>query len=468
MAISTDELKLNELRTKHPRFIYHDFRMVRHSEAIHFEHCFELEPNIFFRPTVQINVPEETSSRLDTRVLNNLAFHLGLMEIPSYWKAACSPTIEVRAGPMDDFQARWWESLLLRGMGEFFYINRIDFTAKDFVSIRPASDVSPEFSLHIDEQRPGSVLVPMGGGKDSAVTGEIVKRVGDTGECWALNPTKATVEVVRRSGSGRFLTAKRTIDPVLLELNECGYLNGHTPFSAYLGFLSVATALLGGHRMVAVSNERSSNEGNVWFHGVEVNHQYSKSFEFERSFREYVRRFITKGVDYFSVLRPLYELQIGGLFARYEQYHDVFRSCNRGQNQGIWCNRCPKCLFAYTLLYPFLGGDYLKRVVFGDDLLARGELAGLALELLGVTAVKPFECVGTREETAAAFGLGAARAEVEEGRLPVVLEAVRQALGGRYPDSGATWEFVRRSWTDEHSVPREYIAVVKSELARGS
>jgi hypothetical protein len=66
-------------------------------------------------------------------------------------------------------------------------------------------------------------------------------------------------------------------------------LNGHTPFNALLAFLTYLVAYLGNKKYIVLSNESSANESNV--RGLKVNHQYSKSFEFENDFNEYTKKY---------------------------------------------------------------------------------------------------------------------------------------------------------------------------------
>ena len=105
-------------------------------------------------------------------------------------------------------------------------------------------------------------------------------------------------------------------------------------------------------------------------------------------------------VQYFSFLRPLSELQIASLFAQCEAYHPVFRSCNVGSKTDSWCGHCPKCLFTWMILSPFLSKEQLT-AIFGKDLMADESLRPILEELNGTAAVKPFECVGTVEEVQA-------------------------------------------------------------------
>lgn len=456
---------LSELRERHPRFFYHGYSIAREEGNLRFSFDLEIEPGIRFAPSVLFQgVDAERVRSLGEEVLNNFAFHLGLMEVPSYWKAACSPEIVVEAGPLDSYQLDWWHNLLLNGQGEFFYTNRIDFTAPDFITIRSASVAAPATAPYSGSLAK-RMLVPIGGGKDSAVTCELLKRAGSDITCWALNPIPASLDIIALSGTGEPIIVKRTLDPALLQLNSAGYLNGHTPFSAYLAFAGTASAVLYDYNRIAVSNERSSNEGNVFFLGREVNHQYSKSFDFEERFQDYSRRYLAQNALYFSFLRPLYELQIARIFSQYSRYFSVFRSCNRGQKTNSWCGNCPKCLFAYAILYPFLGADVLKARVFGQDLFEKPELVSIAFELLGRTEAKPFECVGAVEETMAAFYLCVQKAG-EQGPLPVVLQRVQADVLAYEADMEARAAAVLHAWNSRHSIPADLEPVISAEIAR--
>src|SRR5581483_11987786 len=176
-----------------------------------------------------------------------------------------------------------------------------------------------------DADAPRRALVLTSGGKDSAVTLELLRQAGIDFDCLLLNPTPAALAIARQAGCGRTFIVRRSIDPKLLELNAAGYLNGHTPFSALLAFLGVTVATLNGYRRVIVSNERSAEEPGIEYLGYAINHQYSKTFEFETKFRDYCARHLRVGVEYFSLLRPLYELQIAKIFSRHPQYFPLFR-----------------------------------------------------------------------------------------------------------------------------------------------
>ena len=123
---------------------------------------------------------------------------------------------------------------------------------------------------------------------------------------------------------------------------------------------------------------------------------------------------LSEEVQYFSFLRPLSELQIAKLFSQCEAYHPVFRSCNAGSKTDSWCGKCPKCLFTWIILSPFISREKLTSI-FGKDLMADDSLQPILEELNGTAAVKPFECVGTVEEVRACL-------EAVEGRRDKVEE----------------------------------------------
>src|SRR3989338_6370394 len=392
-----DSMTLTELRQKHPRLIYESFEIKRGRSNLQIQFRFLLEPDIVFTPSVTIPLPKNFN--LDR--IENLVFHLGLIELISYWKVACPSEIVIKAGQLSSRQIAWWKNLLINGLGEFFYQNKIDFTAPDFVRI--LSSQHSKFQI-LHSKIAESDLILSGGGKDSAVTLEILKGINKRQAVLVLGNLKPAIESARIAGYSNVINVKRTIDPKLLKLNQSGYLNGHTPFSAYLAFLGTLVAAIHGYKYIVASNERSADEENTIFHGRKINHQYSKSFEFERLFQKYVPGYVLRNVLYFSFLRPLYEIQISKLFAKLPKHHLSFRSCNVEQKTNTWCGHCAKCASSYLLLAPFL--PKLKMMeIFGGDLLKNRKIQTHIRQMMGKASVKPFECVATRAEIRLALTL---------------------------------------------------------------
>ncbi|MEI7661078.1 MAG: hypothetical protein WCK34_02715 [Bacteroidota bacterium] len=394
MARSSRADKYIQLREQFPFFIYEKQEYALKPSGLEVSFTFNLADQYRFSPTLFI--PRKSFFLPDEAVaghLDNIVFNIGMIELISYWKAACPPRLVIRPFSLHPEQVSWWKTQYYRGLGEFFYLNSIPATVDDFMQIEVDSELLLQReNLILDN----CSLIPVGGGKDSAVTLELLGSAAGSLPL-IMNPRGASVQTIVANGflPGEFFEIRRTIDPQLLRLNDLGFLNGHTPFSALLAFVTLLAAILSGRRNIALSNESSASEATI--DGTEINHQYSKSFQFETDFRDYVRRWISEDLNYFSFLRPLNELQIASLFSRYKRYHPVFKSCNAGSKTDTWCGKCAKCLFTYIMLSPFLAQDDLV-AVFGKNLLADGSLKPLFDQLAGIAEEKPFDCVGTIRE----------------------------------------------------------------------
>lgn len=396
--------KYLSLRRQYPVFEYLAYHYSVEADGLHLWFDFRMG-DIEFHPTAIV----ERRPFLDFSAdIDTIVFNIGMVELVSYWKCACPPTVKVLCGSLTDSQLAFWRKLYWHGLGEFFYTNGISETPEAFLEIENGELKIEKRLPHSDNSQFSNLksqfyLVPIGGGKDSVVTLELLRRAGKTIRPLIMNPRGATVECAAKAGFpiDEVLVIRRTIDPTLLDLNAKGYLNGHTPFSAMLAFYTQLASALSGIPNVALSNESSANESTVI--GTSVNHQYSKSLEFEDDFRAYCPSF-----NYFSFLRPFTELQIAMLFSRFTAYHDVFRSCNVGSKQDIWCGHCAKCLFAYIILSPFIAPDRLNSI-FGKSMLDDTTLEHEFLQLIGKAETKPFECVGTVSEVNAALSMAIER-----------------------------------------------------------
>lgn len=395
---------------------------------------FNLDDRYLFHPTIEIPArPFLEWDSIPTEMLEAMAFQIGMTELVSYWKIACPKRVEIKAFSLTESQKRFWKKLYYNGLGEFLYLNGISVSEEDLMMVDSVGNQPfAKVSLPLAER----TLIPVGGGKDSVVTLECLRNEMPVIPL-IVNPRGATLNCVKTAsfGENEFVVINRTLDSTMLKLNAEGYLNGHTPFSALLAFISVLVAFGSRSKYIALSNENSANEATV--PGTNINHQYSKSIGFERDFRDYVEENLNGKVQYFSFLRPLSELQIAYLFAQFEAYHHVFRSCNVGSKTDSWCGRCPKCLFTWLVLSPFLPKEKLV-AIFGKDLMADESLRPVFEELDGTASVKPFECVGTVEEVRACM-------EAANGHR----EAVENIL---------------HRFNDEHFLPGEFGRILKRRL----
>lgn len=382
--------KYNELRNKYDTFIYDSYEIEELENTTKITYNFIVPSLTQYKPTLEVK-----KFKIDS-FTKNLIFHIGLVELVSYWKATCSKNVIIKAGYINKEQIEFFKKLYFYGLGELFYTNGITPNYDDFINIKCELK---EQNIEIPNYVGNGNLIPIGGGKDSNVTLEIMKSDFEDNLCFIINPKQVTLSCAQTAGysNEKIVTVKRTIDKNLIELNKQGFINGHTPFSALVAFLSYFNAYITGKKYILLSNESSANESNV--DGTKINHQYSKTYEFECDFNEYTKKYFKIDIKYFSLLRPLSEYQIAMLFSNYEKYHEIFKSCNVGSKKEPWhwCCSCPKCLFVYIILSPFLYKEKLIRI-FGEDLFEKEDLLDIFIELTGYGKTKPFECVGTYEE----------------------------------------------------------------------
>lgn len=456
--------KFETFRLEAPEFVYRNFTVEETESTVEISYLFDITGLAEFHPSWSFPKPAEISVKNDL-TFERLAFSLGMAEAVSYWKAVCSPLMRVECGELSEEQVKWWKKLYFSGLGEFFYINGIQTDIESFVNIKASGRfASSDEAVH---KEPKGCLVPIGGGKDSALTLETLVRSGMDCRCYAINNRNSTIETVSAAGlsSESLITANRRFDRSLLELNSRGYLNGHTPFSSIVAFSAEITAYLHNLKYIVLSNEDSANESTVA--GREVNHQYSKSFEFEQDFHNYEEQFLGTGAYYFSFLRPLSEFQIAKMFVSHKKYLPVFRSCNLGSKRSpdVWCGECPKCLFVSLILSPFLSTDELLSV-FGRNMLDDHAMENYFLELIGKSQHKPFECVGSIEEVNLAVSLAVKKIYENNEKLPCLFKKYVE-LGLYCPETlDEKNKKYCAGWSERNLLPEEFKIILKSEMER--
>jgi len=451
---------IERLRTKHGDFIYEDYSYNYSGYNIKLNYTFRLGENIVFKPSIVIaNVDEKTIRQKDELAIENFVFNIGMVLIPSYWKTTVSPKIIIRAAHLSEWQLIFWSDLFMKGMGQFYYENKIDVSRNDFFKIISASNRN--IRTKPEKMNGDKVLVPVGGGKDSAVTLEHLKTKFREISAFIMKPSsEASYNLVKTAGFHNVIEAENILDPAMLEMNKKGFLNGHTPYSALLAFIGTFIAMLTDHKHIAFSNERSSEEGNISYLGVDINHQYSKTFEFEGKFREYNKK-VLSDVEYFSFLRPLYEIQIAKLFSKHEDYFSVIRSCNVGQKEGVWCSECPKCLSTFTMLYPYLGPIRIREI-FPKNIFNNAELRKMLKSMVDENETKPFECVGTREETKIALYLSLMWHEEEN--MPDLLKYAKDTLLAGERDMKERAVKIINSWNSKNYLNARFTNILKNVM----
>ncbi len=413
MATYYDQNKYNSLREEYDFFRFQRYDYTLEKDSLYVKFYFSLNDEYFFTPSFEIAKRKFYDfNNLGNNQIDTILFNIGMIELISYWKLACPKKVYITPFKLSEEQIKWWKKLYFNGLGEFFYLNGIKENVNDFMEIICESDISlNKINIPLGDV----TLVPVGGGKDSVVTLELLKNKLPVIPL-IINPRGATNECVKVAGFSEEQVAviKRTLDSTMLRMNNEGFLNGHTPFSAMLAFYSLLISFATKSKYIALSNESSANEPTV--PDSEINHQYSKSIAFENDFRYYVNKYISSDIEYFSFLRPLNEIQIASLFSRNKDYYKVFKSCNAGSKTDSWCGKCPKCLFTYLIMSPFISQEDLINI-FGKDLLNDNDLQPILKQLKGEADVKPFECVGTIEEVNACLTVSEERSAVSVSDL---------------------------------------------------
>jgi UDP-N-acetyl-alpha-D-muramoyl-L-alanyl-L-glutamate epimerase len=460
--------KVRDLREKYPFFVYDGYLFEQKNNDLEMRFNFSAPPDLKFESVVFLkNIEESRLKEIKKEVLDNLVFHIGLSEMVSYWKAVCSPEIIIKAGYLNNKQLSWWHKQILAGMGEYFFENQINFTSPNFLSIK--NEANSQYSHNIfKDNLDNKVIVPVGGGKDSLVTLGAIKKSHFRVNSLILNNNRQ-VEIANKSsevaGFHKPIVIERFLDKNLIDLPKEKYLNGHTPFSLYLAFVSVLAAVIFNYKYIALSNETSANEESVVYLGRKINHQYSKSFEFEKDFNGYSGEYLAKEVKYFSFLRPLHEIQIVRLFAKHREFYKSFSSCNisLAKNNIGWCSSCSKCLFVFVMLYPFVSlGDIVE--IFGINLLDQASFLSELESLVGMSDQKPFECVGTKEEVKIGLYLSWQKNKELGVEQPVLLNYFENEIMTKEQNWQQRANNLLNSWNSNNLLPPEFGEILKKEV----
>ncbi|MEK7664756.1 MAG: UDP-N-acetylmuramoyl-L-alanine--D-glutamate ligase [Patescibacteria group bacterium] len=428
-------------------FVSYKFEPAKKRIFFNYRQEFEGGENVDFTETIILPKKINTNdlNKIPAGLLNKIFEGLHLILGISYFKFYCATKVKI---PYDltEKEANFWNIVYKKGLGEFFYRNKLDpkvspnFPFVKLSSLREATATKqpkPEnkdyfgfMKPHNDEAGGGSInnrcLVAVGGGKDSIVSIELLKEQNFDTTAFFVETNKESDlvnKIIDKTGL-KSIKIKRILDKKAFQEHK---YNGHIPVSAIYGFLGVLTSVLYKYSYFIVSNEYSSNFGNIKYKGTDVNHQWSKSSEFENLFYDYINNFITKDIHYFSLLKPFYEIRIAEMFSKYKKYFPYFSSCNKNftlgkkQGGGLWCNECPKCVFSFILLSAFLPKKELLGI-FKKNLYQEEKLLPLFRDILGFGKIKPFDCVGTLEEARAAMFLASKKFFARGGKNDLIIK----------------------------------------------
>lgn len=334
-----------------------------------------------------------------TNTTRHLIDLLSVVAAVSYAKASAPVRINAAHIGLTPHAQKMIDVVFDEGMREFAFHNGLPLEHVCELGAHIATSAITGTGAIVNNESP--LLIPVGGGRDSSVVATALH---------SRKPLLLSIgnnEYVQKIADElhlRLHTIVRTIDPQLIELNAKGALNGHVPVTAINSLVALVHADITGSRAVVMANEASASEPTRIVDAVAINHQFSKSSQFEALLRDAL---VSLGIsiDYFSALRDRTDSEIAQAFAvRCRSLHSSFMSCNKAmirdttRKSNGWCGRCPKCRSVFLSLAPFLTPREMTQI-FGADLLDDpAQREGFAH--LVDAHNKPFECVG---EVAAAI-----------------------------------------------------------------
>ncbi len=323
---------------------------------------------------------------------------LAVVASVSYAKASAPAVVTAPSIEFTTAGRTMVESAFGAGMAEFSLETGID----DPIVLSPPSRQAD--AAAVPAQADGRPLIPLGGGRDSAVV------------CCALESFEPILLSIGGGVGARRVAAAlgrdlvvvtRVIDPQIMEMNAAGAPNGHIPVTAITMLVSVIAAACLGAGTVVMANEASASAPTRIVDGTPVNHQHSKSATFEWLLHQALVS-VGAPVACFSALRNRSDTDISRVFARRcSRVHSAVVSCNKAgridssRRSDGWCCDCPKCRSVFLSLAPHMAPVELV-AMFGADLLGDDSQTTGFADLLDETT-KPFECVQTVAEARAAI-----------------------------------------------------------------
>jgi len=392
------------------------------------------------------DVAPELWEKVPKAVLEPTLQALLLMIGINYWCVYPSSNMRIEGFALTREQARFWDSLYLNGLGEFFYDMQIDF--HNLIAF--PFDASAAEPAPARFERPARALLLNGAGKDSILSAEMLKASGTPFDFFAFAPTPAHKRISALVGATTIRVNRRR-DPCIGAIMSLFGVSSSYPSVSTFTFIATLLAELLGYNSITFSNERSADFGNLTYLGLSVNHQWCKSSEAEKMVNDYLQRFITPDIRTSSLLREYSELEIVRRFVRYPQYLRYVTSCNMYfwlpriqqllSSTSYWCKQCPKCVFIFACFTAFLPKKEVVDI-FGANLYTKKRLLPLFKRILGIEGFKPLDCVGEPEEMILAMHHAAQRREYAG-------EPAMQVFEEHFPTSYGFNEIARRVFTDE-------------------
>ncbi len=415
------------------RFYFDKFKFDKKTLSASFFYNFDEKD--FFEEKINFkNDLFKLRKNLNTEVLNNFLFNIHLALWISYYKLYPTKELIIKSWYLDQNAIQFWKKFYKNWLSEFLYKNEI--SPKKMFNFM---NISKDIYKKIDFKTSDKFLVPLWWWKDSIVSIELLKKHSIKFEAvvlWKLDEIKKGV--LKKAKVDNFVI-KRILSKRLFELNEQWYYNWHIPITWIIAFNLIFVAYLYDYKYIVLSNEKTADILNTVWKWLEINHQYSKSLEFEEDFSIYVKKYMSSELKYFSLLKWMYEYKISEIFSNlWQKYFKIFSSCNNNfkinksitlktKKKFFWCNNCSKCVFVYVMLSSFLEKKELLSI-FWEDLYDREDLENLFNELLWISGIKPFECVWDKKEMILAMYNSIKLYKKSKIELPYILKLYKKEI----------------------------------------
>jgi hypothetical protein len=354
----------------------------------------------------------EVQNEYNEEALNRALFLAFVLMGTSYYKTSPSQDVVLEKGNLDDWQVEFFNKVYQEGLSQFAFENNL--TRKRLANFSSGSVSSAEVKLKSTDVNP---LVLQSGGKDSLLLATLLSTKQTKFSPWYLSSGSTLPEVLNELDED-VVVAKRVLDVLnLKKAREQGGFNGHVPVTYMVLSISLIQAILLGKDTILAAIGHEGEEPYDFIGDLPVRHQWSKTWQAEKDFAEYVGRYVSKDIKVGSALRKYSELKIAEMFVEqcWVKYSREFSSCNvgnykQGHDNSVlgWCGNCAKCANSFLLFAPFVEPEELIEVFGGENLFSKTSLQETFKGLLGVEGVvKPFECVGEEAELRTAYHMAA-------------------------------------------------------------
>lgn len=397
----------------------------------------------------------ELETRFGPAFMRQVYFHLLAFEAN---KAASLKPEFLDLGPYQDLYSdqffELWRTIFQNVWGVWRHDNDItDY----FGPQQPTTQRSGQQSLADPVALPAQerLLNLCGGGKDSLVSAKLLERAGIPYDVMVYShniygPAQRQHQLIEgmlqhtaaltRHRAWVYDTALDSPAAQLYPEYGVKHLLAAETVSSYWTALPIA--LQHNYTQVALGITKSTDEHNlIWDKtGEEINYLWGMSTAAEKLLAEYIQTNLVSNLNYFHLLRPVYDLVVFNLLSRDAAAVPSTHSCAQ---QKPWCGRCPKCLYVWMHLVAYLDEAVVEQM-FDKNLFDLPENRTFVRKMLGLEGYKPCDCMGTVSETQIAYLLcrtkgktGQAVADIEPGDISLDITSFLQKYARVDPPYGA-------------------------------